>query len=75
MAGVGPAPLDFTRSRHGKPLRRTPMCFYLWHPITPVVKNTEPSVGSGTLNTADPGMTIIAIIPLSRIPFFISLVK
>jgi hypothetical protein len=42
MAGVGPAPPDFTRSRYGKPLRRTPMCFNLWHSITPIVKILNP---------------------------------
>ena len=38
MAGIGPAPLDLSRSRHGKSLRRTPMCLDLWHSITPFVK-------------------------------------
>jgi hypothetical protein len=37
MAGVGPPPPDFTRSRYGKSFRRTPVCFNLWHSITPVV--------------------------------------
>jgi len=38
MAGVGLAPPDFTGSRYGKTLRRTSVCFYLWHSITPVIK-------------------------------------
>jgi len=63
-------PVPVTENRFAAPDVFLSLAFH--HPCR---KDTEPSVGSGMLNDADPGMTTIPTIQLSSIPVFTSLVK